>query len=441
MDDTSKTVCILTFGCQMNKLDSQLLRGELARAGFAPEDDADRADVVLYNTCSVRQHAEDRVLSRLGSHRRRAMREDGFVLGVVGCMAQRLGEDIRRRFEFVDLVCGTGALLRVPGYLRQIIAGHGPVVDVRQDAPFHFDRTPSVRVSPHRAYASVMRGCDRFCAYCIVPYVRGGEVSRPLEEVVEEVRSLAADGAREVILLGQNVNSYGKGLGGVTLADLLARVNDVDGLERIRFLTSHPKDMSDAILDAVGGLDKVCEYLHVPAQSGSDAVLRRMKRGYAAAEYRDMVDRARERIPGVELASDFMVGFPGETDADFQDTLDLLREVRFQQSFVFKYSVRPGTKAAEFPDDVPKDVKMERNRLLLKAQEEVDSGRRAAMVGWEVEVLADGPSKADAAKLSGRTRQNDIVVFRGTDELAGRLCRVRIVDSTPLTLFGELVDC
>lgn len=440
MNHKSRTVCIVTFGCQMNKLDSQLLRGELARSGFALTDDPDCADIVLYNTCSVRQHAEDRALSHLGSYRRRAGRDDGFILGVIGCMAQRLGARLIRRFEFIDLVCGTRALLRVPRYLQRIMAGDGPVVDVEEDTALSFHRLPAMRVSPHRAYVSVMRGCDNFCSYCIVPYVRGREVSRPVREVVEEVGALAADGVREIMLLGQNVNSYGKGLDGdrVTLADLLALVNDVDGLERIRFVTSHPKDMSDAVLDAVAGLGKVCEHLHVPAQSGSDAVLRRMNRGYTAVQYRDMVSRARQKIPGVELASDFMVGFPGETDDDFEDTLDLLSEVKFQQSFVFKYSPRPPARAAQWPDDVPDEVKRERNQRLLAAQQQVDAARREGMVGREVEVLADGPSKADATKLSGRTRQNDIVVFEGADELTGRLCHVRLVDSTPLTLFGEL---
>jgi len=411
------TVCIVTFGCQMNKLDSQLLRGQLVRYGFGLSDEPDRADVVLYNTCSVRAHAEDRVFSHLGAYRGRAEGEDGFILGVIGCMAQRLGRGLVDRFGFVRLVCGTRALLRVPEHLQRIMAGGGAIVDVEEDGPFLFRRMPKMRAAPHRAYVSVMRGCDNFCSYCIVPYVRGREVSRPAGGIVEEVEVLAAEGVREVILLGQNVNSYGKGLEEpVTLADVLALVNDVEGLERIRFVTSHPKDMSDAILDAVGGLDKVCEHLHVPAQSGSDAVLRRMNRAYTAAQYREMVERARRKIRGVELASDFMVGFPGETDADFEDTLRLL---------------------GRWPDDVPDEVKRERNLALLAAQERFDARRRSAMIGRQVEVLVDGPSKGDAAKLSGRTRQNDIVVFEGGKDLIGRLCMVRIVDSTPLTLFGE----
>jgi tRNA-2-methylthio-N6-dimethylallyladenosine synthase len=262
-----------------------------------------------------------------------------------------------------------------------------------------------------------------------------------LREIAEEAAALAADGVCEVTLLGQNVNSYGRGLPGPSagLAELLALLNEVDGLERIRFVTSHPRDMSDAILDAVAGLDKVCEHLHVPAQSGSDAVLKRMNRGYTAAHYRDLLARARERIPGVELSSDFMVGFPGETEADFADTLALVREARFQQSFVFKYSPRPGTRAAKWPDDVPDETKRARNQALLEAQQEVDAARRAALVGRDVEVLVDGPSAGDPRRWTGRTRQNDIVVFDGGGEPAGRLCTVRLTASTHLTLFGQLL--
>jgi tRNA-2-methylthio-N6-dimethylallyladenosine synthase len=286
-----------------------------------------------------------------------------------------------------------------------------------------------------------MRGCDNFCAYCVVPYVRGREASRSPREIVEEVSALAADGVREVTLLGQNVNSYGRTLEeDLDLADLLRMLDGIDGLERLRFVTSHPRDMSEEILRAVGELDTVCEHLHVPAQSGSDAVLRRMRRGYTADRYRMMARRARELIPEVALASDFIVGFPGETDADFRRTLELLREMRFQQCYLFKYSSRPGTSAARLPDDVPEEVKRERHRVLLEAQEQVDAERRGAMVGREVEILVDGVSKGDETKLSGRTRQNDIVAFEGPQELAGQLHRVRIVDFTPLTLFGGSVE-
>jgi len=435
------SVCIVTFGCQMNKLDSQLLSGELVRRGFALESDPDRADVVLYNTCSVRRHAEDRVFSHVGALRRRAEREPTFVVGVIGCMAQRLGAELVQRFDFVDLVCGTRAFPDVPRHLEGILAGGGPVVDVREEGAIACQRMPAMRVRPHSAHVAVMRGCDNYCSYCIVPYVRGREVSRPPADVVSEVRALAEDGVREVVLLGQNVNSYGRGLPGpdVDLADLLGMVNDVSGLNRIRFVTSNPKDMSDRILRAVAELDKVCEHLHVPAQSASDPILQRMNRRYASEQYRDMVRWARDIIPEVEIASDFIVGFPGETAQDFERTLALVHETRFQQSFVFKYSPRPHTLAARWPDDVPDETKRERNLRLLDAQEAVDTARRKGMIGRDVEVLVDGVSKGDPGKLSGRTRQNDIVVFEGAEPMVGRLCTVRLTDSTPLTLFGAVL--
>jgi tRNA-2-methylthio-N6-dimethylallyladenosine synthase len=440
VNDRPATVCIVTFGCQMNKLDSELLRGALAREGFGLTDRPDDADVVLYNTCSVRDHAENRVLSHLGAHRRRARKDGGFVLGVIGCMAQRLGADLVRQFDHVRLVCGTGALLRVPGHLRRIMAGEGPVVDLDAGEPTAAHRTPQVRESPVQTYVSIMRGCNNYCSYCIVPYVRGREVSRPAGQIVAEVRALAEDGVKEVTLLGQNVNSYrADGHGGDEgrgLAELLAALNETAGLLRLRFVTSHPKDMSDDILDAVAALDKVCEHLHVPPQSGSDAVLERMNRRYTAAGYRDVVARARARVPGVELAGDFIVGFPGETDADFEDSLALLREVRFQQAYLFKYSPRPGTRAARWPDDVPDEVKRERHQRMLEAQKEVDAARRAATVGREVEVLVEGVSKGDERHYTGRTRGGDIVVFPGCDAMVGTLQRLRIVSATALTLFG-----
>ncbi len=435
MTNRPTTVCIVTFGCQMNKLDSDLLRGALVREGFGLTERPEDADVVLYNTCSVRDHAENRVLSHLGAWRRRARADGRFVLGVIGCMAQRLGADLVRQFDHVDLVCGTRALLRVPAHLTRVLAGERPIVDVEDDAFTATGRVPQMRDSAVHAYVSIMRGCNNYCSYCIVPYVRGREVSRPAAEVLDEVHALAEDGVREVTLLGQNVNSYrddGRGL-----ADLLAMLNEVDGLLRIRFVTSHPKDMSDEILDAVSALDRVCEHLHVPPQSGSDAVLGRMNRRYTSAVYRDMVARARARVPGVELAGDFIVGFPGETDAEFEETLALLREVGFQQAYLFKYSLRPGTRAAGLPDDVPDEVKRERHQRLLSAQQEVDTARRRAMVGREVEVLVEGVSKADSRHHTGRTRGGDIVVFPGSESMVGTLQRLRVVDCTPLTLFGD----
>jgi tRNA-2-methylthio-N6-dimethylallyladenosine synthase len=443
MDSAPRKVCVLTFGCQMNKLDSELVRGELRRSGFALTADPAVADVVIYNTCSVRAHAEDKAFSHLGSYRRRAEQQPGFVVGVMGCMAQRLGHQIVERFPFVRLVCGTGRFLDLPDQLQQVLATGRTVIrlgDPRLCPPERTGRgrVLSVRNSRHTACVAVMRGCDNFCAYCVVPYLRGKESSRPLEDILGEIDALARDGVREVTLLGQSVSGYGRDLKPpVGLADLLRAADGMDRLERIRFITSHPGDIDEPIISAVAELGKVCEHLHLPAQSGSDTVLSRMKRGYTCAEYRAVVDRLRARVPDVEVASDFIVGFPGETDDDFAATLRLLEQTRFQQSFVFKYSPRPGTLAARWQDDVPDEVKRQRNQTLLHAQEQIDRERRHGLVGRSVQVLVEGPSKGDPTRLSGRTRQNDIVVFKGAERLEGELLTLKVVGSTALTLFGE----
>jgi tRNA-2-methylthio-N6-dimethylallyladenosine synthase len=443
-DPKQRTFHVVTFGCQMNKLDSELLCAALVGAGWrqtAGENgaEAQEADVVIYSTCSVRQQAENRVLSHLGAWRRRVEREPAFIVGVVGCMAQRLGAEIVRRFPHVRLVCGTRAFHRVPEHLERIAATGEAVVDLGEDE-FSACRDPALRPERHHAFVSIMRGCDNFCAYCVVPYVRGRPMSRPPADIAEEVRRLCGDGVVEVALLGQNVNAYGKGRDEpVGLAALLERVSDTPGLERLRFLTNHPGDMTEDILRAVASLDVVCEHLHMPAQSGADAVLERMGRGYAREEYVRIVEAARRIVPGIELSSDFIVGFPGETDGDFEKTLGLLEGVRFQQSFIFKYSPRPGTLAARWADDVADAVKRERNQRLLAAQARIDTERRRAMVGTEVEVMVDGrnPDDREGRPLRGRTRGNDIVFFSGPALAPGTVTQVRIEDATPLTLFGS----
>ena len=432
-----KKVCIVTFGCQMNRLDSELIAGDLRAAGFEPAKGEAEADVILFNTCSVRQHAEERVYSRLGALQALKRKRPEVLIGVIGCMAQMHGEAIFKRAPHVGLVCGTKGLARLAELIAEARGGMRVCATEKDGAPL-VRRSASERISKHLAYVYIMRGCDNYCAYCVVPYARGPEESRPPGEIADEVRALADDGCKEVTLLGQNVNSYGKGLTPkVGLADLLESLNEIAGLERIRFVTSHPKDMSREILSAVGRLKKVCEHLHMPAQSGSDKILKAMNRKYTAARYRQIVAEARELIPGAAIASDFIVGFPGETEEDFAATEQLMRDVRFQQSFVFKYSPRPRTAAAELPDDVPQKVKAERNRRLLAVQEEISREEHAKLVGRTVEVLVEGPSKSDKSKLMGRSRQNAIVIFAGDRSLEGKIVTVHVESSTPLTLFGS----
>ena len=389
----------------MNKLDSEAAAGHLLEAGYIATDSPRDADVILINTCSVRQHAEDKVWSLLGALRARKQRKPGLVLGVIGCMAQRERERIRERMPHVDLVCGPMELDRLPELVAEIRQRHEPVLAVGEGHVGRVPRVVSRRPNRFQAFVAIMRGCDNFCAYCVVPYVRGREESRRPDAVAAEVEALVADGVKEVTLLGQNVNSYGHTLGdGTTLVHLLGRLDRIGGLERLRFVTSHPKDATDELFRAMAELPSVCPYLHLPAQSGSNRVLRDMNRCYTREHYIERIARLREIVPDVEAASDFIVGFPGETDAEFEETVDLVRRVQFRNCFVFKYSPRAGTKAAGMPDDVPWATKQERNQCLLAVQEAIMRRRNAAMVGRTLDVLVEGASKRDPARLTGRSR-------------------------------------
>ncbi|HZY86870.1 MAG TPA: tRNA (N6-isopentenyl adenosine(37)-C2)-methylthiotransferase MiaB, partial [Gemmataceae bacterium] len=378
----SKKLYIETVGCQMNVLDSELVVGALRRHGYELTHEPTDADVIFFNTCSVRQHAEDKIYSALGRLRAHKRRRPETVLGVLGCMAQKDQALIRRRAPHVDIVCGTGQLAQLPELIAAVLETGEPQLALsldrkegsRHEVEHSFEsydplRDPSMRPSPFQAYVRVQIGCDKFCTYCIVPSVRGPEQGRPPEHIAAEVRQLAAEGCKEVTLLGQTVNSYLHQRGDgrrERLADLLGRIHDTPGLERIKFITNFPRDMGDDLLDAMRQLPKVCSYLHVPAQSGCDDMLKRMKRLYTVGYYREMLQRCRERVPGVAVSSDFTVGFCGETEESFARTCDLVREAGFKNSFIFKYSSRPGTKAdGLFADDVPEEVKKRRNNDLL----------------------------------------------------------------------------
>lgn len=431
-----KRVFIETFGCQMNKLDSELSLGMLLDSGYEMAKDADEADVILFNTCSVRKHAEDKVYSRIGALKSRKNKDRGLVIGVLGCMGQKDGEGIFRRMPHVDLVCGTRMFSALPSLLEKVKGNGKHLLAIDEDKVVSINRSVSSRPNTYQAYISIMRGCNHSCSYCIVPYVRGREVSRPIEDIVDEARRLAQDGCKEVTLLGQNVNSYGHDIEQASLARLLKEINQIDGLERIRFVTSHPKDMTTDVLEAMGNLPKVCEYLHMPAQSGSDRMLKKMHRLYSVAYYRELIELARELVPGVSIAGDFIVGFPGETDEDFEATASLMKDIRYHSCFIFKYSPRPGTRAAELADDVPEKVKKERNQILLELQKEISTEENNKMIGKTVEALIEGPSKSDPKRLTGRTRENQIVVFNGLPDLAGKIINVTVHDSTDLTLFA-----
>ena len=355
-------------------------------------------------------------------------------------MAQRQGEELIRRASHVDVVCGSQQFPSMFDLLDRVETTGRPVVMLEQDGVTTGDRDIGVRPRRYQAFVAVMRGCHHRCAYCVVPRTRGGrEESRPVAEVVDEVEMLAEDGVREVTLLGQNINSYGRSVEGrPKLPDLLRAVHDVSGLSRLRFVTSNPMDLEPDLLRAMAELPKVVGYLHFPAQSGSDRVLERMFRGYTKERYLSLAKLARETVPGIELASDFIVGFPGETEKDFAETVDLMERVRFQQSFIFKYSPRPGTRAAGWDDDVPEALKKERNARLLKVQERHSFYINQRRIGRRFEVLVEGPSRTDSSRLTGRTRENQIVVFPGGHDLAGKLVEVEIHRATALTLIGEI---
>ncbi len=460
----TKKLYIETVGCQMNVLDSELVVGSLRRQGYTLTDEPTDADVILFNTCSVRQHAEDKIYSALGRIRGHKKQYPEKVVGVLGCMAQKDQELIRRRAPHVDIICGTGQLARLPeliaevektGQLRMALS-LGRAEASRPEVEQSFEsydpmRDPSMRSNRFQAYVRIQVGCDKFCTYCVVPSVRGPEQGRHPAAIAAEVRQLADEGCKEVTLLGQTVNSYRHEHGDgrkERLSDLLARIHDTPGIERIKFLTNFPRDMSDDLLDAVCTLPKVCKYFHVPAQSGCNDVLKRMKRLYTVEYYRDMLARCREQVPGAAISSDFIVGFCGESEESFQRSMDLVANAGFKNSFIFKYSARPGTKADDlFPDDIADDVKKRRNNDLLAVQNGVSLADHRRKVGEMVDVLVEGPSKSfrkhedtgAVPQLTGRTMTDHIVVFEGNQRLIGQTVRVLVEEATSFTLFGSVV--
>jgi len=435
-------VFLETFGCQMNFLDSELVRGRLARRDYVFTQSRDDADVIAFNTCAVRDHAEARVRARLYELRATKERRPEVVLAVLGCMAQREGEALLERFPHVDILCGTREFGRIHELVDRVRAGGGPVVALGESEPLpDGDRDLSQRSHRHSAFVTIQRGCDRACTFCVVPRTRGAEVERPIDELEAEVRALVADGVIDVTLLGQIVNAYGRKSGGdASLAKLLRRLDRVDGLRRLRFITSFPTLLTPDLMQAVADCETVVPYLHLPVQSGADSCLRRMARGYTAQAYLRLVDRLRAVAPKVELATDVIVGFSGETDAEFAATAELVRRVEFVQAFIFKYSERPGTAAERrLPDDVPPAAKAARNQELLALQEAIQQRRNRARIGAIEQVLVDGPSRRDRAVLAGRTGANRIVHFLGGADLVGRIVPVRIRDATALSLTGEIV--
>ena len=441
-------VYIETYGCQMNVYDSQAINGLLTRAGFRITGTDDAADVILLNTCSVREHAEHRVISRVGELRRKrdVSGRAPQVIGICGCMAERLGDKLRRGPKPVDLVVGVDSYDRLPEMLQGLTSRRDPAETVavghRNDA--HYVAPPELYPVNNSHLVTIHKGCDYKCTYCIVPYTRGPQSEKHPDEILAEIRGIVVAGGKEVTLLGQNVTAYrwqGDGAAAeLDFAALLRRVAEVDGLERIRFLTGHPRDMHPHLMDAIGELEKVCPWLHIPAQSGSDRVLRRMKRLYTAARYLEMVDYARQVIPGVTFSSDFIVGFPGETEADFQDTLELIRRVKYDQIFSFKYSERPGVPAARLDDDVPLSEKKHRLAELMRIQEEIWNTQAGSCIGQEWTAVVEAEARRPEGAWRLRTANNRKVVVIGADLTPNEVCRVRITGYKNTTFSGGIAD-
>ncbi len=439
----SKKVFIKTFGCQMNEYDSDKMSDVLhAAQGYEPTQDMDQADLILFNTCSVREKAQEKVFSDLG--RVKHLKAKGVLIGVGGCVASQEGAAIIQRAPYVDVVFGPQTLHRLPDMLEKRARLNKPQVDISFPEIEKFDHLPPARVEGASAFVSIMEGCSKYCSYCVVPYTRGEEVSRPFEDVLVEVAGLADQGVKEVTLLGQNVNAY-RGPMGTTadiadFATLLEYVSDIPGIERIRYVTSHPNEFTQSLIDAYAKLPKLVNHLHLPVQHGSDRILMAMKRGYTAMEYKSTIRKLRAIRPDLAMSSDFIVGFPGETEDDFDKLMKLIDDVGYDTSFSFIYSPRPGTPAANLADDTPHEVKLRRLQRLQAAIDENVRAISASRLGTVQRVLVEGAARKTTDALFGRTECNRAVVFNGPDRLIGQLVDVRITEAPQRSLRGEVVQ-
>ncbi len=434
------TCCINTFGCQMNARDSEKLLGILEKMGFE-ESDSEKSDLVLYNTCTVRDNANQKVYGRLGQLGSIKKKNPSMLIGLCGCMMQESAvvEKIKKSYPFVDLIFGTHNIYKLAETMYNRLTGKKMVVDIQKEAEEIVEDLPVERKYPFKSGVNIMFGCNNFCSYCIVPYVRGRERSREPEEILAEIRRLVADGVVEVMLLGQNVNSYGKNLKNpVTFAELLRRVNEIEGLERIRFMTSHPKDLSDELIQAMKECDKVCAHLHLPLQSGSSRILKAMNRRYTKEDYLSLVERIREAMPQISLTTDIIVGFPGETEEDFEETLDVVRRVRFDSAFTFIYSVRRGTPAAAM-EQVPEDVVKNRFDRLLKEVQDIAAEVVKRHEGTVQKVLVEEIDTHEAGFVTGRLSNNTVVHFAGDASLIGKIVDVSLDEAKGFYYMGSLV--
>nr|WP_173812655.1 tRNA (N6-isopentenyl adenosine(37)-C2)-methylthiotransferase MiaB [Dendrosporobacter quercicolus]NSL46794.1 tRNA (N6-isopentenyl adenosine(37)-C2)-methylthiotransferase MiaB [Dendrosporobacter quercicolus DSM 1736] len=436
----AKFFTTITYGCQMNENDSERLAGQLKSIGYEHSDNLEKADIILINTCCVRESAEKKIYGKIGELKRLKAVNPNLIIGITGCMAQKDREKLFKKASHIDLVMGTHNIHELVKLVREVEASKGKVLAVWDQAERMAPNVPTVRRGRISAWVPIMYGCNNFCTYCIVPYVRGRERSRPVEDIVDEIRQLGKEGFKEITLLGQNVNSYGKDHDGSDFADLLSAVDAIDSIERIRYMTSHPRDMNDKVIAAVKDSRKICRHFHLPIQSGSDEILRRMNRGYTTGYYRELVDKIRQAIPGASLTTDLIVGFPGETDELFAETLNFMKEIEYDAAYTFLYSQRSGTPAATMPDQLPLAVKKARLQQLMQAQNEISLKINKRLEQTVVEVLVEGPSKTDDHKLMGRTGANKIVLWeKQGPEQVGQLARVKVETAQTWLLKGRLV--
>ena len=436
---TGKKMKLLTYGCQMNVSDAERMEGQLRTMGYETAESMEEADLILINTCCVRESAEDRVYGKIGEIKQLKRRNPELIFGITGCMAQKEGERLIERAPHIDFVLGTNKVHELVPTVEKIAASREHVVDVFLSDAGLPENIPVARGNHVSAWIPIMYGCNNFCTYCIVPYVRGREHSRLPEDVTAEVAEAVRQGYREVTLLGQNVNSYGKDHKKADFADLLRQVDQVPGIRRVRFMTSHPKDLSDRVIEAIRDGEHLCEHIHLPVQYGTDRILKAMNRVYTVEAYRDLVRRIRTALPEVSLTTDLIVGFPGETEQDFEETLDFLREIRFDAAYTFLYSRRSGTPAAQMEQQVEEDVKKARLRTLMEVQNAISLEINEAMMGKCCEVLVEGPSKTDDGIYTGRTRTNKLVLFPHTDEQRGDFAEIRITQPQTWVLKGKRV--
>lgn len=438
-----RTFHITTFGCQMNEHDSETMAGLLIESGLVRVEERDRADIEIMNTCSVRENADKHFFGTLGQLKNRKEKTPNFIVCVCGCMMQQQSviDTLKSKYPWVDLVFGTHNIHKLPELLNKVISEKEKIIEILPDADEIIEGLPAERLFKHKALVNIMYGCNNFCTYCIVPYTRGREKSRTPDAILKEIKNLVEDGVKEIMLLGQNVNSY-KGIRNdtpVDFATLIKEINQINGLERIRFMTSHPKDLSDDLIEAFKSCAKLCKNIHLPVQSGSDAVLKRMNRHYDIRKYLDTVSKLKTAVPEITISTDIIVGFPGETEEDFKDTLSVVKEVEYDSAFTFLYSIRKGTPAEKYEDQIPEDVKHERFNRLVDCVNEISERKNRLYLGRIEKVLVEGSSKNDKDMLTGRTDGFKLVNFPGDKSLTGKMVDVRITDAKTFSLMGEIV--